>query len=351
MVDTIRMKVLLPVTTRTAPKGWMRRGSTTLKADALDGMLDRHDGLRFEHEHTGLMMGGRAPFLSWLQVSLARLLFGHNGRLISSESELRAAFDRLVELLSEICDPILEGATFTRADLVWQFSGLFAHFANAYRTAKFKGVRKEGGGYERESMFWKGSAMHLRIYDKVRQITKKQPGNVLRVEIQLHNPKFKKLLGDGEAVTELSFQRCFNVYRKLMQGFAPTKIPSASTIAELFVMADLDGYKPQGKSQSQFEYWAAKHSPRQVSRMRQQMAAVRLETFEHDFFKLFPKEGLPPIVEVDEYGSELPHSGSRPCSSGEPTAAGLEAPTSARTPHPLISHQTKKQKHTYDRHH
>lgn len=327
MVDTVRMKLPVILTTTTTPQGWEQSGTFKEIATTLDGLLERRVGLGFQHSESGLRIGGRAPFLDNLEVSLPRLLHGHNGMLIASEQELIDAFVRIDSLVSQLGQPQWECVEFRRVDFAWHFRGRFADYANAYRDAKFRRVRRPAGGYEDESIFWKGRSLHLRIYDKVRQVTKKsQPGNVVRVELQIRNPKLRELLGDGERVTDLRFDRCYAVFRSLLQGFTPTTVPSVSNIADIFVMADIEGCRPHGMSL--FQHWAQTRSPRQVSRMRQQMAAVRLKYFKHDFATLLPENGLPPIVEVNEYGIELPPRGSRPCAEGEPTAAEPAALTS-----------------------
>ena len=74
------------------------------------------------HRETNLRIGGvKGKGISWVEVELPVLLYGHNWKLIRNQSDMDEAIGRVDELVSVV---LLSGWRFgriLRADIVWQF--------------------------------------------------------------------------------------------------------------------------------------------------------------------------------------------------------------------------------------
>src|SRR5258708_6513913 len=61
-------------------------------------------------------------FLTSAEVSLPKLLFGHNGRVLKDQSELSAALKKFANELSRVAEvPLLDDLQPWRIDLAWNF--------------------------------------------------------------------------------------------------------------------------------------------------------------------------------------------------------------------------------------
>ena len=165
-----------------------------------------------------------------------------------------------------------------------------------HRHARHPRVRRTAFQYEGESIHWHGSGLHVRMYDKARQQTRKR-GDVLRVELELHNPLLQKLFADGTGrLARLDFNRCYAIYRELMLGFAPCPVLQTSELAELLAIAEACNARYCGLSL--FEIWARGKNREHVRRVQIDMAALRHKYFGIDWSQLLPVEGPPPPVEL-----------------------------------------------------
>jgi hypothetical protein len=271
---------------------------TTHTSDKIraDGHPAQTVGFTYLHRPTRLRARGRDQMIEWVETSLSRLLFGHNGRLITSQKEIDQAMLRLSRLLKQVGTQRTALRYFTRVDLVWQFRGDPNAFIIAHRNCRHRSIRKDAGSFDHNSLFWKGSNMRVSMYDKAREQTGK-PGDVVRVEVQLRGQRLKTALGDGEKVTGLDLDLCYQAYRQILLGFTPPALPLIGTVAELLALGERHHWTAHGVPA--FDLWARGKSARQVSRVRQQMAALRPEVHEIDWEALLPARSLPPIVDVD----------------------------------------------------
>lgn len=306
MIDTVRMffpHERLPI----IPHDWdfISHHSDKVRPD---GTVSRREGFKYEHRSTGLRATGDENEIKWIEVSLPRLLFGHNGRLITSQKEIDLAMRMVSRLLKEIGVQQTALRYFTRVDLVWQFQGDPAAFIAAHRNCKHRSIRKEAGSFDNNSLFWQGSQMRVSMYDKVLEQTAKR-GDVVRVEVQLRGKRLKSELSDDEYsnVTGLSFHDCYQAYRRILLGFRPAGLPKVGTVAELLALADRHGWTANGVRA--FDLWARGKSAKQISRVRQQMDALRPEVHQIDWNKLLPVNSPPPIVEADGAGARGPEEG------------------------------------------
>jgi hypothetical protein len=296
MIDTVR--IAWPHATYhqpTPPAGWEVSSFThTKRADT--GLADDRHGIRYHHLATGLTASGSPHELKTVQFSMPRLLFGTNAKLIKSQSELDLAMHIAGHLLRQIGEPVGGIDRYTRVDLVWQFRIDPKLAILAHRHSRHLRIRRDSCCYEGQSLHWVGRGLHIRMYDKTLEMTRK-PGDVLRVELELHGRLLKHLLAPGDTkLAHLDFDRAYAAYLELMLGFMPENVPLVSDIAELLVIAEAAG--ASYCNLSFFEIWAQGKNPEHVRRVQKQMAALRPRYFALDWARLLPDGGPPPAVEL-----------------------------------------------------
>jgi hypothetical protein len=217
---------------------------------------------------------------------------------VKSQAELNAAMVQVEDTLAQVGVPAGPLARFTRLDLVWQFPGEPGLWMQAHRYARHPRIRRDVVRYDGQSLHWKGSLAHVRIYDKVLEVTGR-PGNIVRVEVELHGRLLKELLADGTGpVCHLDFDQLYQAYRGFMTGFAPATVPQGSGIADLLARGERCGWHDHGVSA--FEIWSQGKHPEHVRRMQRQMAVLRPQEFGLDWNQLLPPDGPPPAMEPME---------------------------------------------------
>lgn len=307
MIDTIRLHIPIALTKKPLPSGWGLRDISTFCNEPSDGPPVRCAGLLHEHLATGLRACGTPSLLNTVEVSLPRVLHGHNGKLIQNQHDLDRALAKVYSLLRQIGRPRQERFKPYRVSLAWHFAGNLNQFMGAFEQAKHKSIRTVARGYDNESMFWQGHDIRIRVYDKIRQMTGRA-GDVLRVEVQLRGRWLKKYLAhDVGQVEVLRFADCYRAYREILLGLTTPKPPAISSLANMFALAALDGFK--AKDSAPFELWAVGKSKEHVRRMNRQMAAVWRNHF--NFSALLPVGEPPPSIEVDCTGRRLNTAGMR----------------------------------------
>jgi hypothetical protein len=137
--------------------------------------------------------------------------------------------------------------------------------------------------------------MRISLYDKTREQLGHN-GNVVRVEVQLKGKLLKELLGNGERVTKLDIATCYQAYRSILLGFVPSPVAKVGTIAELLAIGERERWSSSGVPA--FNIYTHNRSPRQVIRIRRDMAAYRPSVFNIDWTQLLPADGPPMPVEV-----------------------------------------------------
>jgi hypothetical protein len=302
MLDTVRIKtnrLFHPDITDCLPDNWK---STDILSKSVneDGGKWASNKVRLEEKTTSLRIGGTRFAAEWIEASLPKLLHGHNGMLIDNQRELDDALNKLYKLVDEVCDPADDAAddTFIRVDLAWQFKGDPEAFKAAHRNCHHRRIRKDAGEYDGQGIYWKGTQLRVRFYDKcLSQL--KRPGDVVRVEVQLRGNTLRKAFTGSEHgdLRTLSFWRCYEVFREFVCGFCPAPIPRVPNLAHLLTLGEVEEWKTKA-GVSQFDIWKIGVSPRHVSRMRRDMASLRPKVHHIDWETLLPVHELPPLVEL-----------------------------------------------------
>ncbi len=292
MIDTVRFFRPHQLYNQPLPPGW----STSSFSHSSHTRPDPRHGVRYHHEASGLTASGDGGEIKTLTVSLPHLLHGSNGYLIKSQAEIHAATQRMDVLLSEVGRALNPGYRFSRVDLVWQFALDPERVIQAHRYTRHTRIRRNAGRWENESLFWEGSLISVKIYDKCREQFKR-PGNVTRIEFQLHGKVLNQLLGDGFGkVTQLDFNQAYQAYRELTLGFCPADVPQGGSIAELLAIGEAAGWSHNG--QSQFDIYTTGMNAEYKRTLQRQVAALRPKYFKLDWAALMPVDGPPAPVDL-----------------------------------------------------
>lgn len=295
MIDTVRM--FFPHERRErVPPHWRLKIETRrfVSDDGQDIFVEK---CVYTDRESGLRAEGDDHEIHYVEVSLPRLLHGTNAKLIKSQAEIDEALRRLRMKLNEIGIRQTADYWFSRVDLVWQFRVDPDAFICAHKNCRHKKIRKDQGHYTGQSLYWRGSELMIRMYDKTLEMTKK-PGSIVRVEAQLRSRRLRKeLAGGAEQVTRLDFGKCYQAYRSLMLGFCPAAMPKASRWVELLAIGQRADWQWDGVSM--FDIWARGKSTKTLRRIQRELAAIRTEVHGIDWSVLLPADHLPPVVEIE----------------------------------------------------
>jgi hypothetical protein len=254
-----------------------------------------NDIFYFSDPVSGYRGYGERDQINYHRASLPRLIHGDNGHLIKNQAELDAALDLLCSKAGQLGTSCTTDSRFTRVDLVWQFKGDPAQFIQAHRVGRHPRIYSDPIRYEARSLALKGSELRISIYDK-RLEQCGLNGDVVRVEVQLKGRLLREQLGDGDAVTHLDFNACYQAYRRILLGFIPAPIPIVSNIASFLARAEQEGWQSGGVPA--FDLYTANMSDRNIRRLKQDMARVRAAVHKIDWAQLLPADGPPPVVEL-----------------------------------------------------
>ena len=231
-----------------------------------------------------------------VEVSLPRIMRGHNGTLIKSQLETDEAWQGLLALLCEVSTGDKFEAVFQRVDLCFHFKGDIRDFFLAYQNFVYPRIKKlPTRWYETHGLSWKGRHLCCRIYDKVREQTRKL-GNIVRVEFQLEGKRLgEEYFGNQARLTYLDFDESVKVFRRLLHQFTPKEIPRVSKLAELFAVAEIEGWR--GGDASALDLHLRESNARYARIFRREVARTVLSKLNIDFRTLMP-EGKP-LVFID----------------------------------------------------
>ncbi len=261
----------------------------------------------FTNTDTGMRLLGQgslqAGVVNTVEVSLPRLLFGTNGRVISDQRQLDESICLLRKEASAILgeDASLTEDHLTRVDLVWQFRRDPAEMVEDLRKSRHPQIKKGNRVYEGESVNFPGKERFLRVYDKTRE-QKGRRGDVTRVELQLRGKALQAALGNGDQkvmIGDLNWFRCYHAYREFLMKFEPIRKPVLTKfIALLAWMVKEDAKGNDG--QLVFDLWANGKSPRYVQQTRNRIAKFNFQYKDWTFGELLPDDPKSESLELSE---------------------------------------------------
>lgn len=222
MLDTVRFRIEFKPRATSVIKIWEIRERQLRNAGWEKGLF------LFYHKSTEIRIC--KDWHGWsIEASLPKVLHGDNRLLLKSQNEINSALEKLKRILRTDWQFDFSARVFTRVDLCWQVPGWINRFIDAHRNLTHPEAR--GGKviiYRDENIIWeskkerkeRGTPFRLQMYDKRRERTGKQPGMVVRLEIQLRRDKLKRHLGVGNSLpTRLSFNRSYQVLRSVFLEF------------------------------------------------------------------------------------------------------------------------------------
>jgi hypothetical protein len=186
----------------------------------------RPDGWRKQLSNTSpIRISVKAARLKWAEVSLPKLLFGHNGRTIENQPQLDAALARLHGDLNSIADvPEIGAWQIWRADIAWNFDMKAGPLVLAHAALRVPGIHRgatlfDGG----QCVSWldANSRFKVMLYDKARKMH--ISGSILRAEISLCGHKLNRHFDAGEFQ---NFGAIYRVFRRIMAGIPPIQKPN-----------------------------------------------------------------------------------------------------------------------------
>lgn len=300
MIDTVRMAVVGKwAKPDRLPGGWSTRESVIVEQD---GEERREVASRFlTHQGTGCRVWGGGEGPSWVEASLPRQVFEHNGRLIASQEVLDASVKALHERVGQVVED-LSARQITRLDTVWQFKGDPSQWVGALGASRWKGTRSEPRIFFGESVEWVGSTQVMRVYDKLFEATGRKGGDVVRVE---HQAKSKLLNRSGMGlmgfanVERLNFANLYRWYRFNVGTLPAFKVLPPAPLSIAAYLAYLRSRDVRVDGVPAVEVYMRSRSTRTERRIRRQMAAsLTRDLLTVDFNELLPEHSLPPVVDL-----------------------------------------------------
>ncbi len=244
--------------------------------------------------------------LVWVEVSLPKLLHGHNGRTLENQDQLTTVLKNMSTDLNTIAaTPEIAAWQVWRADIAWNFNLIAAPLILAHAALRVPGIRRgadlfDGG----QGVSWRDakSRFMVKLYDKARKMH--IPGSILRAEISLRGRQLARHLDAGEIQ---NFTTIYRVYRSIMASLPPIQKPAQAANWQSAI-----GAEPLKTRQRILARLA--HKPkgtyRRYRRMVEAAAAKPLESF--SWANILPVDAPPPPVNCEPRRRRLRNGNKRP---------------------------------------
>jgi hypothetical protein len=300
MVDTISIALLHPIAALSEPPGWKMQTSYRRDGVGADGLAVSRR-IYALHEETGMRIWGEGETFLRAEFSLPRMEDETNNNLLETQQTLNAALQRASDIAWQVLGQPLAGRV-VRIDLCTQFIGAASVWIGALKYARHSLIRKPNRIYEDETLYLKGRELEFCIYDKGLQSGLGR-GNFVRLELRLKTPRLvSKCFGAELFFADLSFDKCYRVYRELCLGLTTETVLGSDqtiTVATLLLLAESMGHRDL-VSQA---FGAMSRVTR--SRTKKRMQASSLKRAEINLSALLPVGGFiaPSRVLVESSGN------------------------------------------------
>ncbi len=230
MIDTVKFQQPRSHRENVSRRNWVVQTVMRETVDP-DGFEDeRLAHQRGCHKTDGIKFFGNRDQIVLVEASLPRVLFGSNGKLLKSQSNINAALRKLDRMLGKISHRSENARAFKRVDLVWHVPGSCSEFILAHQNVAHPRVRKATCTYDKQSITWNGSALRLMLYDKSQKEIQKK-GSFVRVEAQLRGHVLDEYL--DKSFGELDFAVAYRFLRRLVLQLEPAVTPVVSGMVSL----------------------------------------------------------------------------------------------------------------------
>lgn len=295
MIDTVRIGLLGLGGWQQAPSSsWTFSSGRKLVQEGIEGASVETSYRMFQHEASGLRVGGGEESPRWVEVSLPRLVYGSNGILLK-ESDCAVAAERVQELVSQ-CVSRPQFLELSRVDLVGQFSGDLRQWNEAFRRVPHQRIRRTGLEFFDSGLVWPGKHLHVRLYDKgLEQLGRRS--NCVRLEFQTRGKLVPHSVLNADRL-KIDYHKAYESFRKLCLGFSPKVVPIIGKIADLLAWCNACGFQNDGMTPTELYLRSLSH--RQQRRLRAQLSLVELRHFRIDWDSLVPESAPPSFVDFEE---------------------------------------------------
>ncbi len=170
------------------------------------------NGVRFK-------LGSLGSDIARVEASLPKLLWGHNGRLITSQAQLKRGLTKLWETVNALAlVPPLSEWKLQRADLVWHFDGLGAErIVDALSAFRFPSVSSPPMHQAGRSVTWRGARSRFMLVCYCKSRKAHVAGDVLRIEVRLVGRELVRLHG----ADWWDFGGLWRAYRRIVMHLPP----------------------------------------------------------------------------------------------------------------------------------
>lgn len=284
MIDTIRL--LLDASPFERGPGWTETQSRKVISNDLASV--ESDVVLAQHEDSGARIGGSLGGSTWLEVSLPRLVYGSNDRVLRFE-DITPAIEAARELASQVhrrADVICV----TRLDIAGHHPAKAGDAIAAHRTTRHPRIRAQACEWFGESIHWIGRELHGRLYDKEKECGRPS-GDYFRMEWQMRGSALKSAItGNKKRRVELQDvtpSRVYSTYRTLCLGLAPQVLQRPRSIYELIAVGEELGWRDKA-GRSILEIYESARSARTARRIRNYVAAARPDSWGIDWSAWLP---------------------------------------------------------------
>lgn len=302
MIDTIRIRTNLLISPATSDQlnawqsdhpdagplpDWSFTQTKTETANNWSG-----DNIRLTHRSLGIRCWIDGSYVTTVEASLPRVLFGCNGRIIRDDTQLTKAIDRLWEILDAITIPGSRRAALSRLDLVLHLPYAPERLLPVLRHSKSLYVRRETVTYNTTSVVFPGANIRITAYDKMAEM-KLGTGTFTRIEVQLRKtPAIKAHIGHRD-LHSLTFGECYRAYRHIVLNFKlPSEPAQKYSEALLLAICSHHGFTALGIPVMD---WALQDQPKTKRRQLETKVAKHLSGLTKiDLAACLPQEGPPP---------------------------------------------------------
>lgn len=252
--------------------------------------------------------------LTKLEVELPCMLYGHNGRLISSQHEIARALSRLNSLLRFLSPSYYgdDAASITnghicRLDLVWQFDVPLQLIRGSLQHARHPKILSPSDLYGNGSIVFKGRSLRINAYDKLRRksgahLMPSSAVDATRIEFQT---KGKKYIADlfgvhpQDGLNTLQFADAYRVYSGLLLAFTQVADPKTASSSDIGSFLAMEAKRDDGIVNRYIQHRSLHKAS--SSRLRRQVTNAKLNVFK--LVDLVPPQG--PLAPVDVVHSKL----------------------------------------------
>jgi hypothetical protein len=165
-------------------------------------------------------------YVTKIECSLPRVLFGHNGRLIENQMQFTIALQRLMAALSKLMAvPAIEAWFPWRIDFTWNYAFHISSRAliRAHSSLLIPSIRNEPtlhkGG---QGIAWLGAKSRIKVMLYLKSLKMKQLGDILRGEISLCGDQLIHYLAGRDWKDWLVL---WSIYYQIMASIPPVVRP------------------------------------------------------------------------------------------------------------------------------